>query len=147
MAENICIKEGGSSLLEGNATPSDVANGKTFYNNDPSEIRTGTHIPAITKMEVAEPFNYYSSVYRGGMRLVTATANVTRSNDKNWCEGELIRAKWASEWTAQVQVKQVCNIYRTDTHTHYLNVPVGTTYTISMSNNSANWDTIAYLLE
>lgn len=42
MAENICIKEGGSPSLEGNATPGDVLNGKTFYSNDAGEIQTGT---------------------------------------------------------------------------------------------------------
>lgn len=45
MAENICIKEGGSSSLEGNATPGDVLKGKTFYSNDAGEIQTGTFAP------------------------------------------------------------------------------------------------------
>lgn len=42
MALSLAVKMGSGATLEGNATVGDVLKGVTFYNDDPSEIKTGT---------------------------------------------------------------------------------------------------------
>ena len=48
MAKGILIHNG--SVIEGNATPSDVLSGKTFMSENGDDVQTGTLIPIFTKL-------------------------------------------------------------------------------------------------
>lgn len=66
MTMNLGLKMGGGASLEGTATETDVLVGKTFYNTDAGEIRTGTYYHGCVKLGNATSYNIknlYPTIY------------------------------------------------------------------------------------